>query len=411
MITGFQPFKTVVLVTIIIAVFLLYPLLLLFSIVNTTATAPVESINYALMDKSGLDIVMETVSPGIKAVTADTENTLVVRVQVRNFSGKPVNGAEVKLETAVVAAGTSTSDSGSSNTAAASITHIPGSAGSFRPSSGITDINGSFLTEYTPPSSTAGTQNILLTSHLAGTDKIGSIRIRLIPVPVILIHGYQASPEIFSGMTAYLKAQGFNPMSISYASEKGVSTSSAALSDFLGKKKAELTSMGIQAKRFDLIAHSMGGLVARYYTCSSEYSSKGNVRKLIFVSVPQRGSPFAAIGLKYYDDQGIRDLLTDGSLYSKIFPSMTNKGLNPSIQTGSIIGRYDEVVSAESASLAEWNIKTELFDVGDSNFTVDKLLSGEILQAANHKLILYNKKVYDRIKQMLDTDLSFPSTK
>ena len=155
----------------------------------------------------------------------------------------------------------------------------------------------------------------------------------------------------------------------------------------------------------------MGGLVARYYTCSSDYAVRSDVRKLIFISVPQKGSPFASLGLQYYDDSGIRDLVPDSGLYSSAFPSMINAGLNPSIQTSSLLGRFDEVVGAESANLSEWKIETELFDLGESNFTIDKLLTGEILQAANHKLILYNKKVYQRVQQMLESQMPYPSTK
>jgi hypothetical protein len=90
---------------------------------------------------------------------------------------------------------------------------------------------------------------------------------------------------------------------------------------------------------------------------------------------------------------------------------MINAGLNPSIQTGSILGQYDEVVGVDSASLDDWNIRRELFDIGESNFTVDKLLDGEILQATNHKMILYNKKVYQRVEQMLETDLPYPAVR
>jgi pimeloyl-ACP methyl ester carboxylesterase len=423
--TSLQPVKKAVLTAGILAVVLLYPFLLFFAALNPDTEVPPESNGYTQMDKGGLNITMDSAVPGIQALAADVGNTLLVRIQVRNADGEPVHGAEVQLEAAadnsasdVVASGTtgfitrSSGNSGSNKAGTAAVTATGSySAGTFHTATGVTDINGSFIAEYAPPPYTNGLSKVILSVNLSGTEKTASIPIKLIPVPVVLVHGYQASPQIFSGVSAYLKIQGFSPLGFSYTSGKGVISSAAQLSGYLDNIKADMASSGTQVKRFDLIAHSMGGLVARYYTCSSGYSTKGNVRKLIFVSVPQRGSPFASIGLKYYDDQGMRDLLTDSSLYSAILPSMINGGLNPSIQTGSIMGHYDEVVSSESASLAEWNIETELFDVGDSNFTIDKLLSGEILQAANHKLILYNKKVYQRLVQMLGTDIPFPSSK
>jgi pimeloyl-ACP methyl ester carboxylesterase len=411
---------------------MLYPVLLLFLMPAANTGASPESIGYLLMDKSDLQITFETVNPGIHTLAADSDNVLVVKVQVSYKSGAGVPGAGVKLEV--------------SNS-----TGISNSIGTFQPSEGVTDASGSFLSVYTPPSFVnlklaanntglsagdsgladnnpqapagnsglavdnsklaTGSNTLTLKSHLAGTDKSSAFQIKLIPAPVVLIHGYQSSPDVFSGISEYLKQQGFAPISISYASGKGVASSATELSNFLQKKANEFESNGIQVRRFDLIAHSMGGLVARYYTCSDEYTSRRDVRKLIFISVPQKGSPFASLGLQYYNDNGIRDLTPGSALYASSFPSMINGGLNPSIQTGSLLGSFDEVVDAESASLAEWKIDTELFDLGDSNFTIDKLLTGELLQAANHKMILYNKKVYQRVQQMLESDIPYPATK
>lgn len=389
MLTGIQPVK----LTALIILAMLFPVLMLFSVLVAHTGTSSESIGYALMDKSSLHIGLVTVNPGIQVLAADSENELVVKVQVGNSSGAGVPGAGVKLE-------------------------VSNSTGSFQPSEGVTDANGSFLSVYTPPSSihagldNAGLSNtVLLTSHLSGTDKSSPLQIKLIPTPVVFIHGYQSSPDIFSGISEYLKEQGFRLLTFSYASENGVAAAAPELSNYLQKKAIELEDSGIQIKHFDLVAHSMGGLVARYYTCSSEYAARSDVRKLIFISVPQKGSPFASLGLQYYDDKGIRDLVPGSALYASSFPSMINAGLNPSIQTGSLLGRFDEVVGTESASLAEWKIETELFDLGESNFTIDKLLNGEIMQAANHKLILYNKKVYQRVQQMLESDIPYPATK
>ena len=67
------------------------------------------------------------------------------------------------------------------------------------------------------------------------------------------------------------------------------------------------------------------------------------------------------------------------------------------------------MVSPESASLEPWSIKTELFDVGGDNFTVDKLLSGELAEAANHKDILFNTNIFQRVAQMLGSTLPYPT--
>ena len=154
----------------------------------------------------------------------------------------------------------------------------------------------------------------------------------------------------------------------------------------------------------------MGVIVGRLH-CGSEYASRGDVRKLVFVSVPHKGSPFASIGLHYYQDASMEDMSTDSALFTTVFPSMVNAGLNPSIEIGNILSLNDEVVSLANASLEDWNMDTEVFDLGTGNLTVDNLLSGDILKAANHKLILYNKKVYRRIKEMLENRMPYPALK
>ena len=442
--TSIHPAKLFLLIIIMI----LYPVMLQYSALIDHTAASGESAAYAVMDKSLLHIRVSSVNPSVSTLAANTDNGFVIKVQVSDETGAGVAGAGVRLEISRSAADFDNSAVDSAD------------LGTFHPNEGITDSSGSFLSVYSPPAAvpsasehTADTSNskgistgngtgnrngvgigisngrgtgtgtgtstitdtdtgsgssVTLTAHLTGTEKSSSMKMKLVPVPIVLIHGYQASPTIFSGLSEYLKSEGFTPISFSYQSENGVAAAAADLADFLHQKVTELASENIQVNRFDLISHSMGGLIARYYTCSSDYSLNANIRKLLFISVPHKGSPFASIGLTYYNDSGMQDLVPESELYSTVFPSMINGGLNPSIQTGNLLGRFDEVVGVESAALNEWGIHTELFDVGDSNFTLDKLLSGEILQATNHKMVLYNRKVFQRLRQMLETELQYP---
>jgi hypothetical protein len=39
------------------------------------------------------------------------------------------------------------------------------------------------------------------------------------------------------------------------------------------------------------------------------------------------------------------------------------------------------------------------------------ILDGSILEASNHKNVLFNKKVFEKIEEMLNTDLPYPATK
>jgi pimeloyl-ACP methyl ester carboxylesterase len=271
--------------------------------------------------------------------------------------------------------------------------------------------NGSRLAVYRPPflNGDAFKNGDVSLKITASCEKsVASINLKLIRIPVVLIHGYKASPEIFGSMEEFLQSKGYNILNFDYNTDNGVASGAKELMKYLDSQKTDLLEKGIKVSKFDIVSHSMGGLVARYYTCNNSYTSRNDVDKLIFLSVPHAGSPLASLGLNYYEDQGIYDLMPDGSLFTSEFPAMINKGLNSSIQVGNILGQYDEAVSPESASLDEWGIDTEMFSVGDNNFTLDKLLSGQIADAANHKLVLYNKKVFQRVEQMLGTTLPYP---
>lgn len=352
-----------------------------------------------------VSIVLETVG-NIRTLAADSDNQLLLKARAVDEHGRGVPHVAVSYEISEV-----TSED-SADTPVLKHDHDTGiqskELGTMEFSSGMTGAAGNHFNIYTPPDA-AGTKQIKITAYIDDREKSSSTVISLIPVPVVLVHGYQADHKIFSGLSEYLSSNGFITMSIDYDSQAGIKPAALELSEYLDRKKAELSSDGFQTSRFDLIAHSMGGLVARYYTSSNDYALRGDIRKIIFLSVPHKGSYFASLGQNYFSDDSIRDMSEGSELFTDIFPSLINKGLNPSIQTAAILGRYDEVVSPESASLSEWGIKTEIFDVGESNLTVEKLLSGELLNAANHKLILYNSLVFNRIRNMLEQVLPFPS--
>lgn len=374
---------------IILAVFMLLLPVLLLSRGSFTDTAVM--IKYELEDKTGFNISLSSVNPGISALSANPFNELVLKVEIRDAEGMPVQGARFESS-------------------------IPEGMGELYPSGIRTSADGSCLIRYKPPFLTAesfknGNTKAAISVTIPGTRKNALMSFGLVRIPVVFVHGYKASPSIFGNFRDYLESMGFRTTAISYDSGSGVASGATELGRYLEKAAAQYLDEGIQVGRFDIIAHSMGGLVARYYTCSSEYAVKNNVDKLIFISVPHTGSLLASLGLKYYSDQGIHDLIPDSSLFTSVFPSMINKGLNSSIQVGNILDQYDEAVGPESASLEEWGIRTEMFNVGESNFTIDKLLSGEIVEATNHKAVLYNMKVFKRVEEMLYSNLPYPVRK
>jgi len=346
-------------------------------------------LSYSFYDKDKLNLILTKVNPQVHTLSCDESNILILKVEVRDESGHPVPKAIVDLS-------------------------IESGGGKLSPEKSKTNNSGYFLAVYTPPGLKPNTENAentkaVIRAVIHNSSVSSALEVGLTTVPVILVHGYQSNGSIFDNMKDYLASKNFRVFALDYQSQMGVAASADELKSYLDKVKLELLSQGILVSKFDLVAHSMGGLVVRYYTTSAEYIKNNNVRKIIFVSVPQKGSIWAPIGSNYFDDQGIRDLAPDSDLIAKQLPSMINAGLNSTIQTGSIIGQYDEVVSAESASLHNWNIETEVFYVGESNLSIDSLVSGNIIQSPVHKAVLNNMKVFMKIEEMLNNELPYPA--
>ena len=344
---------------------------------------------YAFSTKTNLNINLTLINPSIKSISADPSNPLVMRAEIRNSEGKAVSNAQVVLS-------------------------VSNNNGQIYPSSARTDKNGECLVSYIPPPSIPEQlqkedSKVTITAGIYKTNTTSSLSVQLIKTPLLFIHGYQSTATVFDNMKGYFAQRGYQTGAISYKSQDGVVAASKELNSFIQQQKMQYLSKGIQVKKFDIITHSMGGLVARYYSCGDEYIKNNDIRKIIFISIPHRGSLWASIGVGYYNDQGIRDLIPDSELISVTLPSMLNRGLNPMVQIGSIIGQYDEVVSPESASIDEWNIKTEVFNVGENNFSVNNLLNRNILETANHATILNNRKIFERIEGMLNSNLTYPA--
>jgi len=345
-------------------------------------------IKYEFSKKSELSLSLSLVNPGIGILTADPENKLILKAEVRDSSGMPVQYARILL----------TSDN---------------DFGSLYPEDVRTNTFGEAIVTYSPPEYDSknfsdGYAEAIIRASIDDTDISEAVKVKITRTPVVMIHGYQSNGDIFENLMGYLNSKGYECIPFNYDSIKGIAHGSGELKDFLQQQKLVYLSKGIQVGRFDLIAHSMGGLVARYYTCSREYIKNHDIKKIIFISVPHKGSPIASLGAEYFEGQGILDLIPDNPLFTHILPSMINKGLNNTIQTGNIIAQYDEVVGITNASLDEWGIKTELFNLGKSNITVDDILNGTLVQAPIHKGILSNKKVFEKILFMLENKLPYP---
>lgn len=343
-------------------------------------------IYYTLYNKNQLRVSIKILNNNITSICADPENKLYLKTVVKNFKGIPMENAPIKLE-------------------------VNNDMGKVYSASSHTDSQGELTFTYSPPNYYEiknPDKTLKIISTINNTKISAFVKLQLIPVPVVFVHGYQENAEMFDNFSEFLQSKGYICSAIDFDSSKGVVKCTNELKSYLENRKGEFLKEGILAQRFTLITHSMGGLIARYHTTSDQYVAINDVNKLIFLSVPHKGSHLASLAENLFNDQTIRDLVPDNELFTT-YDKMINHGLNSFIQTGNLLAQYDEVVSLESASLEDWNISTEVFQVGDNSFTMSDFLSGNLLEAPNHKSILNNTKVFERVWQMLENKLSYPS--
>jgi triacylglycerol lipase len=115
------------------------------------------------------------------------------------------------------------------------------------------------------------------------------------PLPVVLVHGLFGFDRIarfhyFRGIAGHLKSLGCDAHAVRLPAAKSVPDRAQVLVDAIA---------ALPHARIDLIAHSLGGLDARYALAKLGLASR--VRSLVTIGTPHRGTPLA-------------DLATDGPL-------------------------------------------------------------------------------------------------
>jgi triacylglycerol lipase len=112
--------------------------------------------------------------------------------------------------------------------------------------------------------------------------------------PIILLHGFNASPTShwgFYGVAASLRAAGYSVSEASVPPYNSVPVRARYLA-----AQVDQVLRASSAAKVNLVAHSMGGLDARYLISSLGYGNR--VASLTTISTPHRGSYVADVGLK-----------------------------------------------------------------------------------------------------------------
>ena len=104
---------------------------------------------------------------------------------------------------------------------------------------------------------------------------------------VLLVHGADASPAVFGDLERHLRMARFRIGTFAYPNDDAIDASGVQLARRLRQWHARNPTATV-----DIVAHSMGGLVARYML-ETPGLDPGNVGKLIMLGTPNQGSQLA----------------------------------------------------------------------------------------------------------------------
>lgn len=148
---------------------------------------------------------------------------------------------------------------------------------------------------------------------------------------VVLIHGVDAGLAGMADLRAHLVAQGFAVGGFAYPNDEAVDAAGAALADRLRAFAKQEPNRPVF-----LVAHSMGGLVARW-AIETPKLDPGNVRLLIMLGTPNRGS-YLAVARFLLDAGGyVRDRATKVAFHDRLRDGLGEAGHD--LRPGSVVLR------------------------------------------------------------------------
>lgn len=183
---------------------------------------------------------------------------------------------------------------------------------------------------------------------------------------VVFVHGYLANRASFLPLAAYLRLVGVGHMlSFNYSSSLGVENAAIALQKYIRNH--------VRGGRVDLVCHSMGGVVARYYI--HLLGGKRRVDRCITIATAHRGTYSS-----YWIASKVgRELAPDSELLARLdlHQSRANK-----VKYTSIVGGSDNIVLPRKFAVGSEDI-VHIPDVGH----VGLLFSPTVFQTVARRLL------------------------
>jgi Synergist-CTERM protein sorting domain-containing protein len=233
----------------------------------------------------------------------------------------------------------------------------------------------------------------------------------LAKTPVVLVHGWNGSAKgTFGGISwshgvhRKLHDAGFIVHAADYPNTEGPSRLENEekvkqfYKDFIAPAMQKATESGLECSRVDIVAHSMGGLMAKAFTFTSCYKTDASygeriIRRLITLGTPHWGSGFASYvcaDSTYLDLHELDNVWGKLSSWSEIDPKFYRASMTDAEWT------WYQVLCALNTNLKlgifGWEILDERDKFGDGSAFWDmRMHSGKIeeLNSANYEVPMY----------------------
>lgn len=142
--------------------------------------------------------------------------------------------------------------------------------------------------------------DIYLTTNIEGLETlVGAVQIKVMRPGVLLVHGLNSDASCFASIEKYLTSDGgykyYQIKNVNYFASNKAKFDVNTKDNEVIKNNAkilfrQLADAGIISSSYDMIGHSMGGILIRKY--AQEVDEK-SVNKIITINTPHSGSPWA----------------------------------------------------------------------------------------------------------------------
>src|ERR1035437_1968830 len=227
---------------------------------------------------------------------------------------------------------------------------------------------------------------------------IFSIPIEVYRAPVIMVHGLWGNIDSFSEMENKLDASGFYPpvltFNIDYYSSNDVSFSKNKniIPLNLNTLFSILRNQGFSCGKVDIIGHSMGGILSRYYLQSDDYKKRNDIHKLITINTPHSGSPFGNL----FFNNSILDI---NGVFRDIGEIIVKAKFNGSLKNGAV---EDLAINSDAMNLLNFTTLNNSV-VPSHAIMTSSLIEDEPFTLVTDDQVLY--AIYTALAPRLDMDV------